>query len=664
MLRSSYLFALSILVCSCAKVPRHADLIVQNARIWTSNPAQPWAEALAVQGDSLIFVGTNAKVKQYIGANTNVIDAKGQMVTPGFIDSHVHFIDAGMNLASVQLRDANTKALFIQRIADFAKTVPPGTWITGGDWDHTLWGGELPAAAWIDAVTPNHPVFLNRLDGHMCLANSAAMNAVGISAQTKEVAGGTIVRNAQGQPTGVFKDNATNLIYEKIPPVPADLRDRALQMAMDYVASKGMTSVHNMGTWEDLATFRKAQQGNALRTRIYANVPLSTWNKLAKEVQKNGRGDDWVKIGGLKGFVDGSLGSHTAAMMEPFSDTHHDKGLFVTPVDSLYSYVSQADKAGLNVMVHAIGDEAIHQQLGIFERVSKENGAKDRRFRIEHAQHIAPADIPRFAQLKVIPSMQPYHAIDDGRWAEKYLGPERCKTTYAFRSLLDAGARIALGSDWFVAPPNPLEGIYAAVTRRTLDDKNPNGWVPEQKITVEEALMGYTIDAAYAEFAEKKKGSLEKGKLADFVILSDDLTKIAPEEIRDVQVVMTVVGGRIVYENNKIPSGRLTKLSVIRRLLTTAPKFLEMTEGFNDRIIQNGGMGYEINLKASPDSVITKAWRQDTVYEFGLYASYPDRIQLYNTFIFDPKKKQLFEWDVVNDTLIPIKFDRSLLKEL
>lgn len=549
-----FLLVLACLGLACTQVQKSAPatIILQNARIWTSNPAQPWAEALAVRGDSIVFVGSSKDMpKDLLSEAKMVIDAKGQMVTPGFIDSHVHFIDAGLNLASVQLRDAKTKAIFIQRIADFAKTVPPGTWITGGDWDHTLWGGELPTAAWIDEVTPKHPVFLNRLDGHMSLANTAAMKAAGITADTKEVEGGAIVRDSQGQATGVFKDNAASLIYAKMPPVSAAMRDRALAMAMDFVASKGVTSVHNMGTWEDLDTFRKARKKGSLKTRLYANVPLSTWAKLAQEVKQNGHGDHWLKIGGLKGFVDGSLGSHTAAMLEPFSDTQHDQGLFVTPTDSLYAYISKADKAGLQVMVHAIGDNAIYQQLNIYQRVTKENGPKDRRFRIEHAQHISPGDIPRFAQLKVIPSMQPYHAIDDGRWAEKYLGPERCKTTYAFRSLIDAGAKPAFGSDWFVAPPTPLEGIYAAVTRRTLDDKNPNGWVPEQKISVEEALMGYTIDAAFAEFAEKEKGSLEVGKLADFVLLDTDLTKIAPEKIRDVKVLMTVVGGKVVYQSPK-----------------------------------------------------------------------------------------------------------------
>jgi predicted amidohydrolase YtcJ len=318
--------------------------------------------------------------------------------------------------------------------------------------------------------------------------------------------------------------------------------------AMSYVAGNGVTSVHNMGTFDDLAAFERALKAGRMKTRIYAVVPLASWAQLRDTVQARGHGDLWLHIGGLKGFVDGSLGSHTAAMLQPFTDAPNDTGLFVNTPAHLYEWTSGADKAGLQVIVHAIGDKAIRTQLDIYERVEREDGPRDRRFRIEHLQHIAPADIPRVAPLGVIASMQPYHAIDDGRWAEKVIGHERAKTTYAFRSLRDAKVRLAFGSDWFVAPATPIEGIYAAVTRRTLDDKNPGGWIPEQKIGVEDALRAYTTNAAYAEFAEKDKGTLAKGMLADFVILDRDLTKIAPETIRDTKIVMTVVGGKPVYE--------------------------------------------------------------------------------------------------------------------
>jgi predicted amidohydrolase YtcJ len=311
-----------------------------------------------------------------------------------------------------------------------------------------------------------------------------------------------------------------------------------------------------MGSWSDLAVFERAHRAGTLRTRIYAAVPLSTWARLRDTVAARGRGDVWLHIGGLKGFVDGSLGSHTAAMMRPFTDAPADTGLLVNTPEDLYAWTSAADKAGLQVIVHAIGDRAINLQLNIFERVERENGPRDRRFRIEHAQHIAPADIGRFARLGVIPSMQPYHAIDDGRWAEKVIGPERAKTTYAFRSLRDAGARLAFGSDWFVAPPTPLEGIYAAVTRRTLDDKHPDGWIPEQKITVDDALRAYTTGGAYASFEENEIGSLTIGKLADIVIIDRDLTKIPPETIRDARIDYTIVGGRIVYDRNAALNGR------------------------------------------------------------------------------------------------------------
>jgi len=522
--------------------------MVVNARVWTANPAQPWARAVAVRGDTIVAVGERAEVEPYLGDRTTVVDANGAMVVPGFIDTHVHFLSSGFGLSSVQLRDAATPEEFTRRIGDFAAGLEPGTWITGGDWDHEMWGGELPRAEWIDEVTQENPVFVSRLDGHMALANGAAMRAAGISADAAEVDGGTIVRDAAGNPDGVFKDNAMGLIDRVIPAPTDELEDRALDAAMEFVASKGVTTVHNMGSWNDLAVFERARDDRRMIIRIYAAVPLGTWERLRDRVEEQGRGDAWLRIGSLKAMVDGSLGSHTAAFFEPFTDAPDDTGLYVNTPEDLYAWSSGADAAGLQVNVHAIGDRAINMQLDMFERIAAENGDLDRRFRIEHAQHIRPDDIPRFAELGVIPVMQPYHAIDDGRWAERVIGPERIKTTYAFRSLIDAGARVAFGSDWSVAPPTPLEGIYAAVTRRTIDGANPDGWVPEQKITVEEALRAYTIDAAYASFEEDIKGSIEVYKLADLVILERDLTEIPAEEIGDVGIIATVVGGRLVFD--------------------------------------------------------------------------------------------------------------------
>jgi hypothetical protein len=528
----------------------NATLAIVNAVVWTADPAKMTAEAVAIDGDRILAVGGNDDIRR-LGAR-EVIDAQGQFVVPGFIDSHIHFLDGGRRLASVQLRDAKTRDEFVSRIAAFAKSVPAGAWITGGDWDHTLWGGELPRRDWIDRVTPDHPVWVNRLDGHMALANSAALEAVGLSRTVKDVPGGEIVRDARGDLTGLLKDNAMGLVTARMPPPSAEMNDRALDAAMKFVAARGVTSVHHMGTWDDLDVFASAWKSGRLSTRIYAAVPIDTWQRLADTVKagtygRQGRGDAWLRIGNLKGFVDGSLGSHTAAFEEPFTDAPTDRGLFVNTPDDLYGWTLGADAAGLQVSIHAIGDRAIRTQLDIFERVIKANGPRDRRFRIEHAQHIAPADIPRFARLGVIASMQPYHAIDDGRWAEKAIGPARIQTTYAFRSLLDTQAVLAFGSDWYVAPPTPLEGIYAAVTRRTLDDGNPDGWVPKQKIAVDEALWAYTRGAAYASFEDREKGMIQPGMLADLVILDKDLRRIPAAEIRNAKVTRTVVGGKTVY---------------------------------------------------------------------------------------------------------------------
>ena len=528
----------SLMLCSVIAVAQQASLAVVHARVWTGNPAQPWAEALAVNGDAILAVGDDASIEKRIAPRTRVLDAHGGMVAPGFIDSHVHFLVGGLSLRSVQLRDARSKAEFVARIQAFAASLPPGTWITGGDWDHQNWGGELPTKQWVDAVTPRNPVWINRLDEHMSLANSLALAAAHVNKSTPEPPGGAIVRDPSGEPTGILKDNAVSLVNRVVPPPSAEMLDRALDAATRYAAEHGVTSVGHMGTWEDLEVFRRARQAGRLKTRIRAAVPLPTWQRLAQTVSRDGRGDDYLQIGCLKAFVDGSLGSHTAALLEPYADAPKDAGLLVNTPEDLYRWTSDATRAGLQVMVHAIGDRAVRLQLDVFDRVQREQHPADPRFRIEHAQHVAPSDLPRFAAIGVIASMQPYHAIDDGRWAEKLIGPERSKTSYAWRSLLDLP----------VAPAAPIEGIYAAVTRRTLDGKHPGGWFPQQKITVEEALRAYTSGAAYAEFAEKRKGTLEAGKLADFVLLDRDLTRIPAPEIRNARVLATVVGGQVVFE--------------------------------------------------------------------------------------------------------------------
>jgi predicted amidohydrolase YtcJ len=539
--------------CSSPEMPG-ASLVVTGARVWTGDPERPWAEAVAVSGEEIVAVGTAGDVTPLIGDDTEVIESDGGMLVPGFIDTHVHFLVGGAALASVQLRDAQTPAEFASRIEAFAESVEPGEWILGGAWDHTLWGGELPHRDWIDAVTPDNPLWIFRLDGHMALANSLALKQAGVDADTPDVAGGEIIRDEEGRPTGILKDNAMLLVQAAVPAPTERQLEGYLAAAMQYVATNGVTTVHDMfdntdDGWMALDTYRRAAARGDLITRIYAVTPLGEWQKLADDIDRNGRGNEWLKTGGVKGFMDGSLGSHTAAMLEPFTDTPGESGFLLDSLENLRAMMMGADAAGLQLSIHAIGDKAIRDLLDIFHDVATGNGDRDRRLRMEHAQHIHPDDIDRFAVQGVIASMQPYHAIDDGRWAEDVIGPERAQTTYAFRSLIDSGAHLALGSDWFVAPADPLAGIYAAVTRRTLDGRNPGGWVPEQKITVEQALRGYTYEGAFASFDEDRKGVLKPGMLADMVLIDRDLTKIAPETIRDAKVLKTIVGGRVVYSH-------------------------------------------------------------------------------------------------------------------
>ena len=528
------------------------DIIIVNGVVHTMDSSRPTAEAIAILGNRIVAVGPDSDVRKLAGSNTRVIDAKKRLVLPGFNDAHVHFLSGGFQLSSVDLRDANTPEEFAERIRRFATNLPAGRWITGGDWDHERWPtAQLPTKELIDRYTPNTPVFVNRLDGHMALANSLALKLAGVTSQTADPPGGIIVRDAKGEPTGVLKDAAQSFVWKVVPDATFEEKLAAARAATNYAAQLGVTSVQDMSAGADVGVYQALLDRGELKTRIYAMTPLPSWERLSKAGIRAHFGSEMLRVGGLKAFSDGSLGSTTALFYEPYNDAPNTSGIpsdEMFPEGAMLKRVHDADRAGLQILVHAIGDRAIDLILSIFEQVEKENGMRDRRFRIEHAQHIRRQDIPRFARDKVIASMQPYHAIDDGRWAEKRIGKERAKTTYAFRSLLDSGATLAFGTDWTVAPLNPLFSVYGAVTRRTLDGKNPQGWVPEQKISVEEAVRAYTVGSAYAEFQDQLKGTISIGKLADVVILSSDIFQIDPIDIEKVKVLMTVVDGRVVYE--------------------------------------------------------------------------------------------------------------------
>src|SRR6266542_4235668 len=533
--------------------PFAADLIIVNASIHTMNSAQPSAEAIAIHGNRIVAVGSSEEIKKLGGSNTRVIDAHAQLMLPGFNDAHVHFMSGGFQLSSVDLRDANTPQEVAERIRDFAAKIPAGRWITGGDWDHERWpDAKLPTRKLVDRYTPNTPIFVNRLDGHMSLANSLALKLAGVTRETKDPDGGVIVRDPKtGEPTGILKDAAQSFIWKVIPAASFEEKLAAARAATNHAASLGVTSVQDMSAGVDVGVYQTLLDRGELKTRIYAVWPLPSWDRLARTGVRAHFGSAMLRTGGLKGFADGSLGSTTALFFEPYLDAPNTSGIpsgEMFPEGAMLERVRGADRAGLQVMIHAIGDKANDNILSIYERVEKEDGDCDRRFRIEHAQHLRRQDIPRFARDKVIASMQPYHAIDDGRWAEKRIGHERAKTTYAFRSLLDSGAVLAFGTDWTVAPLDPVLTIYAAVTRRTLDGKNSNGWVPEQKITVEEAVRAYTVGSAFAEFQDEVKGTIAMRKLADLAILSGDIFKIDPKDIEKVKVVMTILDGRVVYE--------------------------------------------------------------------------------------------------------------------
>ena len=531
-----------------------ADLIIRDAKVWTVDPKMPTAQAVAVLGDRIVAVGSDAVIDAWRGPKTHVIDAHGKLVLPGFNDAHVHFVSGGAQLDSVQLTDATSAEEFARRIGERAKITAKGEWILGGDWDETKWNPpQLPTRELIDRVAPDTPVFVMRYDGHMGVANSLALRLAGITAKTPDIPGGEIVHDAQGNPTGALKDAAMDYINKVIPPMSHEQRVRAVKRALLHAAAVGVTSVQNMNPeYADVAAYTELLDEGELTARIYA-APLITEGAedQAKIGIRRAFGGPWLRIGAVKAFADGSLGSRTAYFFDPYTDQPGYRGILsdeMHPISLMRERMMRADQAGLQICTHAIGDQAISIILDLYSEIVKADGPRDRRLRIEHAQHMAAKDFDRFAQLHVIASVQPYQAIDDGRWAEARIGHDRASRTYAFRTFLNHHVRLAFGTDWDVAPLNPLLGVYAAVTRATLDGKYPNGWFPEQKLTVAEAVEAYTMGSAYAEFQEKEKGSITPGKLADMVILSDDIFSIDPAKIRDVKVLKTFVGGKMVWD--------------------------------------------------------------------------------------------------------------------
>ncbi len=537
---------------SMANSPVTADLVLTNGKIWTVDSNNPQAEAVAVWNGTILAVGKTREIKALIGPGTDVIDLEGKLILPGFSDSHTHFVHGGFHLLGVDLREAKTEREFGELLAAKSKELPENAWITGGDWDHDKWpGGNFPTKELIDQYVPDRPVLVGRYDGHMSVANSLALKMAGITAETADPLGGVIVRQPEtGQPTGALQDTATTLVQDIIPPpTRAEIR-QAIETGLEHARQHGITCIHQVDLAPlHLEIYQQLLAEGKLTSRIYGFVPIKSGNDLINlGIRRNFHDKYWIAIGGVKAFVDGSLGSTTALFFEPYVQDPSTVGIYLVDPQELQEQMLEADQAGLQLAIHAIGDRANHELLDMIEEMVSKNGPRDRRIRVEHAQHVSSEDFARFARLNVIVSAQPYHAIDDARFAEKRIGKERCKTTYAFNSFLENGVTMAFGSDWTVAPLDAIWGIYAAVTRLPLDGSYPGGWFLEQRIPVVEAIKAYTLNPAYTSFQENVLGSITPGKLADMVVLSQDILHIPPETIKETEILYTISNGKIVYE--------------------------------------------------------------------------------------------------------------------
>jgi predicted amidohydrolase YtcJ len=538
----------AVLTASPALAQCIPDLVLVNGKIHTVDRAAPLAEALAICGERIAAVGGTEEIKKLAGPKTRIIDLAGKLVLPGFNDAHVHLVDGAEEIVGVDLRPAKDEREFARRLADHAAKLPKGKWILGGYWDHESWPSKtLPTRQLVDRAVPNNPVFVQRLDGHMAVANSLAISLAGVTKATQAPDGGAIVRDVSGEPAGVFKDNAMELIARAIPPPSDDDVRERVKAALKHAASLGVTTIQDMtASAAELRAYQTLLAAGELTARIYS-IQNHGIEGARQTGVTTGFGNDWIRIGGIKLFADGSMGSGTAAFFEPYADDPSTKGLLIQEPASLEKAMFDADAAGFQLVVHAIGDRANAIVLDILEKLARERGARDRRPRIEHSQVVRDADKARFKKVGVIASIQPSHCIDDMRWAEARIGKARSAIAYDFKSFVDAGVQVAFGTDWYVEPLDPMLGLYAAVTRQFPDGTPADGWFPEERLDLNRAIEFYTLGSAYAEFAEDRKGSIAVGRLADLVVLSKDLFAIPAREILTTRPVLTIVGGRAVF---------------------------------------------------------------------------------------------------------------------
>ncbi|MDA9991953.1 amidohydrolase [Candidatus Marinimicrobia bacterium] len=544
-IKNLIILTFSFFLLKCASIET-ADIIYFNGNIYTGIKEDTRQNYIATKNNRILELGID-NYSHLISSNTKLIDLKNNFLLPGFIDNHTHFIYGGTKLNNISLQNSRTQYEFINSFREYIPNINNGLWLQGGNWDHENWGGALPNKSWIDSLTNNNPVLVIRVDGHMALANSKALEEANINENTPNPVGGEIVKDINtGIPTGILKDTAIDIVRKLIPKQSHSEQDSILKTSMNYASSQGITQIHDMATWDDLQTFRRNKDKLTLRIKTY--TWYEDWEKLIDLIDKYGKGDNILRWDGIKAMIDGSLGSRTAWMHNHYLDDKNTNGIMrIKDTNSFKKMITNLDKNGIQLAIHAIGDKANDWIIKQSMNLSKVNGFIDRRIRIEHAQHLTKDAIEKIINNDIIPSMQPYGCIDDTRWMHKRINSDLMSRTYIFKTFIDKNVNLTFGSDWDVTPLNPLFGIYAAVSRKTIDGSNPGGWNPEQKLTVEEAISCYTNNNSYAVFSEKNIGVLQKDMLADFVVLSKDITSIKIDDILKTRVLNTIYNGKEVF---------------------------------------------------------------------------------------------------------------------